>query len=100
MVLEHSDSVKSRTKQFRDYVSARVFKEEGRRTRQPAEGRREGKEGRDGLKEVKDGRKEGSSLGNNASTAKLLKVIVKKRTGGKFFHINPKSLWIRIRNFF
>lgn len=32
MVIDHSDSMKSKTKQFRDYVSSRVFKDDKRNT--------------------------------------------------------------------
>ena len=32
MVIDHSDSMKSKTKQLRDYVSSRVFKDDKRNT--------------------------------------------------------------------
>ena len=72
MVLEHSDSVKSKTRQLREYVSARVFKEDGSRRPGYEAGVRKGGDGRDGRK---DGRVE-EGLSNNASSAQLLKVIV------------------------
>ena len=58
--------------QLREYVSARVFKEDGSRRPGSEAGGRKGGDGRDGRK---DGRVE-EGLSNNASSAQLLKVIV------------------------
>ena len=73
MVVEHSDSVKSKTKQFKEYVSSRVFKDDREvGVPSPPAGQPRGPRVNRATSE--------SSNYNNASSAQLVKVIIRRCT--------------------
>ena len=80
MVIESSDTIWTKTKQLSNYVSARVFRTPTSCTSSRADTtRREAPQGP--AKSVmsagvKNSKKSECSIGNNASTARLIKVII------------------------